>query len=110
MPLLAFFELIGPYKGEKDNNYEREELLRHGGRGLDVSQLVASGRLVVLAQADGAVPFPLKVNGSKIEGEGVSIYEISLPLDNRTDSEKIGPTTVPATVPAAASSSVTKPS
>jgi hypothetical protein len=103
LPLLAFFEEIGPYKGEKGKNYDRDELLRHGGRGLDVSQLVASGRLVVLAQADGAVPFPLKVNGNKIEGEGVSIYEVSLPLENRSDSDKIGPTTAPSTAPSQSS-------
>ena len=98
LPLLAFFEEVGPYKGEKANEYARDELLRHGGRGLDVSQLVASGRLVIVAQADGAVPFPLKINGTKVAGDGVSIYEISLPLDNRTDSEKILPPT-PTTVP-----------
>jgi len=109
LPLMAFFEEIGPYKGEKSSNYDRDEVLRHGGRGLDVAQLIASGRLMVLAQADGAVPFPLKVNGSKIEGEGVSIYEISLPLENRSDSEKIGPTTVPSSQPAMAPSQVKKP-
>ena len=103
LPLMAFFEAIGPYKGEKSSDYVRDELLRHGGRGLDVSQLVISGRLVVLAQADGAVPFPLKVNGSKIDGDGVCIYEISLPLENRSDVDKIVPTTGPSTGPSPAS-------
>ena len=69
-----------------------------------MSQLVASGQLVVFAQADGPMPLPLEVNGDRIEGEGVTFYQFALPLnrDQVVSPPKpltTRPTTGPATRP-----------
>ena len=81
-------------------------MLRHGGRTLNVSQLVAAGRLVVVAQADGPVPFPLKVDGGPVGGEGVTIYEVVAAAAGQAgrarDAAGDAPTTGPATGPSGA--------
>ena len=73
---------------------DRVEVLRRGARNLDCSAAIAAGRLVVLAEADGkaALPFPLEVEGDKVEGAGTLLYQSILAME-RID---LPPTTQPA--------------
>jgi hypothetical protein len=82
-PVMALFDAIGPDRPDQSRSRnERWDVLRRGGRGLNMSQLLASGQLVILAQAVGApVPVPLTVEGDKMDGDGTILYEIALPLD-----------------------------
>ncbi len=100
-PLMALFDRVGPDVG-KQPKWDRADLLRRGGRDIDASQLVAAGRLVILAQAEGSpVPLPLSVEGEPIKGEGVTLYEIALPLDRSAlPDDRAKPTSRPATQPA----------
>ncbi len=79
LPLMAFIDRVEPYKAYKDHT-DRVELFRRGGRQLNVSGLLAAGKLVVLGQATGPVPYRLDVNGDPIKGEGLTIYEAALPI------------------------------
>jgi hypothetical protein len=62
---------------------DRVEILRRGGRNLDCSAAIAAGRLVVLAEADGKapLPFPLEVEGDKVEGSGTLLFQSILPME-----------------------------
>jgi hypothetical protein len=59
-------------------------VLRRGGRSYDVSNALSSGALVVVAEADGLapLPIPLEVEGAKTAGQGSTVYQFVLPLDN----------------------------
>jgi hypothetical protein len=98
-PLLSLFDRVGPAR-RKQESEGRAEPGRRGFRDLDVSPLVAAGKLVILARAGKApVAVPLEVNGDKVAGEGTTFYQIALPLSR----EKLAappPTTAPATGPA----------
>lgn len=96
LPLLSFYERVGPDIGLLDRDWRRYEIIRRGGRDLDMSPLLAAGQLVIIAQADGPLPLPMQVNGDKLEGEGVTIYQAALPID-RTG---LDPPPPPATQPA----------
>jgi hypothetical protein len=80
----------------KGQQADRVEIIRRGGRYLDVSPAVSAGRLVVLAQSDGDVelPFPFEVDGDKIAGRGTTFYQFILPLDHTAGTE--APTTQPS--------------
>jgi hypothetical protein len=81
-PMLSFYDRIPPSKQDKSAGTEAMTLLRRGARNLDMSEALAAGQLVVLAQADGQpLPFPLEVNGDKIAGVGTVFYQFALPLD-----------------------------
>jgi hypothetical protein len=99
-PMMALFDVIGPDRADASRSRnERWDLLRRGGREMNVSQLLESGQLVILAQAvDSAIPVPLTVEGDKMDGEGTTLYEIALPLDR---SALVAPPKPPATKPAA---------
>jgi hypothetical protein len=74
----------------------RHDVLRRGGRHLDLSHLVAAGQLVVVAQAQsrgGAtdknpLPFPLQVWDERVDGTGSILYQFALPLD-RSEVEAV---------------------
>jgi hypothetical protein len=71
----------------------RLDLVRRGARMLDLSQSLTAGALVILAEADGPMPFPLDVEGERVSGTGTDFYQFVLPLDR-------SPLSVPATQPA----------
>jgi hypothetical protein len=82
-PMMSLFQRLPPMK-EFDRDHQRAEVLRRGGRYLDVSNAVAAGRLVVLAQADGqpGLPFPFQVDGDNVTGKGILFYQVILPLEH----------------------------
>ena len=77
---MSFFDRLSPLKNETDKA-DRVEILRRGCRHLDRSAALAAGALVVLAQADGPLPFPLTVEGEPMSGTGTVFYQYVLPLD-----------------------------
>jgi hypothetical protein len=81
-PILSFFDRLAPARKLPDPSPDRYELLRRGARKLDISAALAAGQLVVLAESDGPLPFPLRVEGSLIGGEGTVFYQFVLPLDD----------------------------
>jgi hypothetical protein len=95
--MLALFGRFGPHQTQPGSSYSgnRYEILRRRAREMDMSQSLASGQLVVFAQADGGTPLPLEVNGDRIEGEGVTFIQAALPLKR----DKLIPPPVPATRP-----------
>jgi hypothetical protein len=92
LPMLSLFDRLPTVRNEASKN-DRFELLRRGGRQLDLSGALAAGALIVLAEADDAVklPFPLYVEGSRIDGSGINFYQFVLPLDH----SKLAATTRP---------------
>ena len=48
---------------------------------------VAAGAMVVLAQADGPLPFPMTVEGDPVAGTGTVFYQYVLPLDRSAETE-----------------------
>jgi hypothetical protein len=74
----------------------RLDLVRRGARMLDLSQSLTAGALVILAEADGPLPFPMDVEGERVSGTGTDFYQFVLPLDR---SPLNVPTTQPATQP-----------
>jgi hypothetical protein len=96
--VMTLFDRIPPGKNDKSMSYSRPELLRRGGRELDMSQLVAAGNLVILAEVDNApLPFPMDVEGDRMKGEG----QATLPLRNRTRLAQPAAEEPPATAPTA---------
>jgi hypothetical protein len=103
-PLMALVDRIGPSRKPTPDS-DRHNVIRRGFRDMDVSPLVASGKLVILAHAKGSpMPLPLMVNGDPVESSGVTFYEIALPLDReelRPPPPATKPTSQPATTQAA---------
>jgi hypothetical protein len=105
-PMLTLFQRYAPQKTAPGSGFgsDRRELHRRRAREMDMSQLLAAGQLLVFAQAQGPMPMPLEVNGDRIEGEGVTFYQIALPLDRTRlippPKPPTRPTTGPATQPA----------
>lgn len=90
-PISSLYERLGPIKNTPGNN-DRVEVLRRGARELDISHTVGAGNLVVLAQTArdaSPLPFPLAVNGSKIDGTGTTFYQFVLPLDRSNLKEEV---------------------
>jgi hypothetical protein len=84
IPVLSLFERIPPARNNRNEAPSRFELWRRGGRGYDVSAAVGAGALVVIAEADGPtpIPLPLEVEGENVTGQGSTVYQFVLPLDN----------------------------
>lgn len=97
LPLMSLVDRVGPFRRPAEGSDARPEPARRGFRDLDVSPLVASGRLVILGQAArSAVPMPLSVNEDRVGGDGTTFYQVALPLGR----EKLAPpppTSQPAT-------------
>lgn len=86
-PVLSLFDRIPPSKKDPVGT-KALTLLRRGARNLNMSQAVAAGELVVLAQAEKRpLPFPLAVNGDKVDGQGTVFYQFALPLDQGNADE-----------------------
>ena len=83
--VMTLFDRIPPLKNAPYLSYARAELMRRGGRNLNLSHNMAAGNLVVLAEVDKApLPYPLEVEGERMQGEGTVYYQASLPIKNRT--------------------------
>jgi hypothetical protein len=82
VPILSFFDRLRPVRKTDRLAPDRYELLRRGARHMDISPALAAGSLVVLAEArDNALPFPMRVEGSLVSGQGTVFYQFVLPLD-----------------------------
>ncbi len=85
LPILTFFDLLPPPKNTGQNVQPQERsfnVLRRGGRAMNLSAAVLAGKLVVAAQAFSSnIPCPLSVDDQKISGDGTTIFQAVLPLD-----------------------------
>jgi hypothetical protein len=105
-PILTFFDLLPPSANKADKSENCINLVRRGGRRLNLSGALLAGRLVIVGQSAGPIPCPLEVNDQKIGGDGSTIYQAVLPIDasafdtSPTTSPATSPTTSPATGPA----------
>jgi hypothetical protein len=93
--MLSLFDRLQPLRVE--GNDARFEILRRGARRLDRSTAIATGSMVVIAQAAADLPVPLEVDGNKITGGGNVYYQFVLPIDRQTLADKAAtqPTTEP---------------
>lgn len=86
LPLLSFFDALPPSQNIREaGGYRRNsrvDLLRRGGRSLDVTGALSGGSLVVLAEADTPLPVPLTVDDAPVTGTGETFYQFVLPLDH----------------------------
>lgn len=89
-PMLSLYDRLEPQKNDlQDLSRERVEILRRAARDWDVSEQVAAGQLVILAQAgkpgvtsgESPLPFPMEVAGDLVTGSGTTFYQFVLPLD-----------------------------
>ena len=84
-PLMSLIDrLPPPFESKQGSQFPTHsfDLLRRGGRDLNLSGAVASGEMVVLGEAyNTPLPCPLKVDGQKMTGDGTSLYQAVLPLD-----------------------------
>jgi hypothetical protein len=107
MIVMSLFGRLPPMRNTKDSA-DRMDILRRGGRNLDMSNAVAAGKVVVLAMADDVgkmpIPFPMQVDGEKITGSGSVFYQFALPMETIPEA-----TTQPATPPATKQSATTQP-
>jgi hypothetical protein len=105
-PVLSVFSRLPPLPnrlaptrfgyGADEMSTDRVELINRGARDFDMGQAIGAGELVVLASAAGPLPIELKVNGSKVAGDGTTFYQFVMPLDR-------GPIQMPTTAPSPAS-------
>jgi hypothetical protein len=82
---MTIFDRLWPGKlGQQSNERpERYELLRRAGRQFDASSAIGAGQMLIFAKsADAAaLPFPMKVEGEQVKGEGVVYYQVIVPLE-----------------------------
>lgn len=82
--LLSLMDRLPFYRN--DSNFNRSELLRVNARFLDTSAAVSAGKLVVIAeQSDAPLPIDMTVNGDKVGGQGLVVYQFVVPLDRSKD-------------------------
>lgn len=86
--ICSLYERLPTPRNTQINLDSRFEMRRRGMRLLDASQLIADGAMVGLARADGPLPFPLKVGGDQVPGQGVVYYQFIIPLDHSTGAAK----------------------
>jgi hypothetical protein len=90
-PMLSLFDRVRPQENSSAalNGFsnDRVEVVRRAAREFDVSGLVASGQLVILATggkpgaiAASPLPFPMEVQGDRVTGSGTTFYQFALPL------------------------------
>src|SRR5205085_12245272 len=97
-PLLSVCDRLPiPKNSGKDNIGSRFDMLRRGVRYMDMSAAVSGGNMAVIAvsaTADEKLPFPLEVQGDRIEGKGVIYYQFVVPVDR--SAVPAAPTTWPS--------------
>jgi hypothetical protein len=112
-PILSFFNRLPVSRNQTNRNAvagkiiqqaDRFDFLRRGRRDVDVSAAVSAGNMAVIAVSDSRdekLPFPLEVQGDRVEGKGLVYYQFVLPVDRSavTNTPANGATTQPATQP-----------
>jgi hypothetical protein len=88
--MLSLFDRLLPSTFERGGS-PRIELLRRGARGMDLSDSLAAGNMLIFAQSQGPLPMPLEVEGEPVKGDGLIFYQIVLPMDRSA----LTPTTSP---------------
>jgi len=105
-PMTSLYERLPAVKRPLEGSASRFDLQRRGARRFNMSQSMAAGELVILAQdaannVDGktlsALPYPLEVDRDDIQGTGVTFYQIALPLIRELPRPE--PQTQPSTPP-----------
>jgi len=82
--LMTIFDRLWPGKiSPNGERAERFELLRRAGRQFDASGAISAGQLLIFARAEDSapLPFPMKVEGEQVKGEGVVYYQVIVPMD-----------------------------
>ena len=83
--VLSLFDRIAPdhKTAEHPNHFE---LLRAGAHRYDASSALAAGSMVIVAHVDSpditGPPMPLEVNGRNLRGEGTTLCQFIVPVDN----------------------------
>jgi hypothetical protein len=116
--IASLYDRIPP-QVNRGTTADRVEVLRRAARDWDMSELVAAGQLVVLAQGGvpGALgrrplPIPMDVEGERVTGSGPTFFQFALPLDRSelpppwSKPEGEDAADAPATAPAAAGKAV----
>jgi len=87
--MMSLFSLLEPLANQ-DQNLDRAEILRRGGRHFDLASVVTAGDIVVLAQAEKPLPLPLpiEVNGRTPAGEGMVFFQAVVPLQRDNEFEE----------------------
>ena len=85
LPIASLYDRIPPMRNNRsaDGKYElqsRHDVARVGARFMNVSPALAAGNMIVLAQARGPLPAPLKVEGDVPSGDGVILYQFIVPM------------------------------
>lgn len=93
--MLSLFNRLPPFSALGTGLSSRYDLHRAELRKLDVSDSLAAGKLIVLAQtADpGPLPIPVAVDGDDVGGEGFVYYQFLLPLDRSVLDTQPAPAT-----------------
>jgi hypothetical protein len=101
IPMLAMFDRLPPWAGEKEPHTTRYEMRRYGARVLNLSPALSAGNMLVIARGmvnrdtgQTPLPIPLTVSDSPVTGQGSTIYEFVLPVDRSAISGE--PTTMPS--------------
>jgi len=82
--LMTIFDRLAPGKITVNlERPERYELLRRAGRQFDASGAISAGQMLIFARSEDAapLPFPMKVEGEQVKGEGVVYYQIIVPME-----------------------------
>jgi hypothetical protein len=93
-PLLSFYDRLpvsrnainprAPQPRDLIQQNDRVDFLRRGKRDVDVSAAVSAGNVAVIAVSDSRdekLPFPLEVQGDRVDGKGLVYYQFVLPAD-----------------------------
>jgi hypothetical protein len=88
-PLLSVLDRMPPmpnFKKDSSSEYgnDRADFIARGGRMLNAGPSLSAGQLLVMATAKGPLPVPVEVDGNRIGGDGVTLYQFLLPIDRGT--------------------------
>ena len=101
-PMLSLLDRLPPmpdYRNVNGNwpqSPNRAEFLARGARQLDAGPSVTAGQLLILATVKGPLPIPVQVEGSRLGGDGVTLYQFMLPIDRSAADAAAAATTRPA--------------
>jgi hypothetical protein len=99
LPLMSFFERLAPTVNQKNQQPKRVDLLRRGGRLLDMSPALSAGQMVILAEQTGPLPMKMEVEDEPVTGTGSILYQLVLPLDRSAIESTTQPSIQPTTAP-----------
>jgi hypothetical protein len=96
LPLMSFFERLTPTRNERNRQPSRVDLLRRGGRLLDMSSALSGGQMVIIAESAGPLPINMEVEGDRVTGTGSILYQVVLPIDRSGVESTTQPTSNPS--------------